>query len=251
MQEQTQEEQTGTASQQDSPPEQTANQKAIMLTRLDEQGLVRIETLGDEMRVCNTLVTSKMVPESLNTAQKLFAARQLCRELGLPVMSAIRQVYVVNGSPTLWGDTPLAIVRRSQLLVFIDEYLIDAEYNRISVKNKNLKAEIFASVCEIQRKDGERREYVFTVDQAQAAGLLNKNGPWKNYRSRMMQMKARGLALKNEFSDVLMGVGMAEYDFDEIPGVRVRDVGDTAAEKANRVFENIDVNNLTGSDQEP
>lgn len=222
----------------DAPKDQTTEkkpQKALTPIKMDKDGLVIVETLQDELRVCAALVESKMVPESLDSPQKLFAARQLCREIGLPVMSAIRQVCVINGSPSLWGDTPLAIVRRSGYLEHIREYLIDKDYKEISVENKNLDAEIFAAVCEIKRKDFDKRSYFFTIAQATKANLLTK-AIWKLYQSRMLSMKARGLALKNEFSDILMGIAMAEYDFDQIPGSNVRDVADANTSKVNNFF---------------
>lgn len=214
--------------------EQPKEQKSLRPISLDEQGLVQVTTLDEEMRICKGLVDNNMVPESLNTPGKLFAARQLCRELNLPVMSAIRQVYVVNGSPSLWGDTPLGIVRRSGQLESIDEYTIDDQYNRIGVENKNLTAPIFAAVCEIQRKGYVKKTFFFTVEQAKAAGLMGKS-LYSKYFQRMIQMKARGLGLKNEFSDILMGIAMAEYDYDEVPGV-AREVSETVADKANKVF---------------
>lgn len=252
MQNQEQDQQAN--AQPERPPEPTVDEKAkeqkALAIKIDDQGLVKIETLSDELSLCKTLVSAGMVPSSLDTPQKLFAARQLCRELGLPVMSAIRQVYVVNGTPTLWGDTPLALVRRSGLLLKINEYFVDENFNQISVKNKNLKADVYAAVCEVQRKGDDLKEFFFTKDQAETAGLYTKNRSlWKVYPLRMIQLKARGLALKNEFSDILMGVGIAEYDYDEIPGVKIRDVGDTTADKANQVF-GVDEVNQTGSDQD-
>lgn len=219
----------------DDPP--AVNQLPMKMD--SETGMVLIETLADEMKICAGMVAANMVPQSLNTPQKLFVARQLCRELGLPATAAIRQVYVVNGVPTLWGDTPLALVRSKGLLQKIDEYFVDKDYNRISVKNKNLSAEIYAAICEIQRKGDEPKEYFFTRDQATAAGLIKKD-LYTKYFGRMIRMKARGEALKGEFGDVLNGVAMAEYDFDQLNGVRdVTDAtkGDTAS-KANELFGN-------------
>lgn len=219
--------------------ETTAAPAAVNLPmKMDtETGMVIVETLSDEMKICAGMVQANMVPASLNTPQKLFVARQLCRELGLPATSAIRQVYVVNGVPTLWGDTPLALVRSKGLLEKIDEYFITKDYVRICVKNKNLHEEIYAAVCEIQRKGDELKEYHFTRDQATAAGLMKKD-LYSKYFGRMIRMKARGEALKNEFSDVLNGVAMAEYDFDQLNGVR--DVTDQTkgetANKANSLF---------------
>lgn len=209
--------------------------KALRPIALDEQGLVQVTTLDEEMRICKGLVDNAMVPESLNTPGKLFAARQLCRELDLPVMSAIRNVYVVNGSPSLHSDTPLAIVRRSGKLEMIDEYHIDDQYNRICIENKNINTPWLAAVCEIKRVGYEKKTFYFSYEQAKLAGLIGKK-VWGPYPLRMSQMKARGLGLKNEFSDILMGVAMAEYDFDTMPGVTMKDVSESVADKANKVF---------------
>ncbi len=226
--------------------------------RMDQTtGIVIVETLQDEMNICAGMVAANMVPATLNTPQKLFVARQLCRELGLPATAAIRQVYVVNGVPTLWGDTPLGLVRSKGLLAKIDEYFITKDYVRISVKNKNLHEEVFAAVCEIQRTGDELKEYFFTRQMAIDAGLTTKNGSlYGKYFSRMIQMKARGLALKGEFGDVLNGVAMAEYDFDQMNGARdVTDpkakTGDTAT-KANNLFgnNNSDDSHKETSDEE-
>jgi len=213
--------------------EQTPAPRTPAMIKMGEHGIV-ISDLQEELNICKTLVEAKMVPASLDSPQKLFAARQLCRELGLPVVAAIRQVYVINGSPSLWGDTPLALVRQSKLLESIREYLIDKDYKEISIANKNLDTPHIAAVCTVKRKDSEPKEFFFTVEQAKKAGM--GGGPvWAKYPTRMLQMKARGLALKNEFPDVLMGVAIAEYDYDEIPGV-TKDVTNTNVNEVNNFF---------------
>ena len=59
----------------------------------------------------------------------------------------------------------------------------------------------------------------FTTAQAQKAGLAKKAGPWSQYPDRMLQLKARNLALRDVFPDVLAGMYMRE-DIREIPPER-------------------------------
>jgi hypothetical protein len=50
----------------------------------------------------------------------------------------------------------------------------------------------------------------FTVADAKKAGLWGKTGPWTQYPKRMLQMRARGFALRDAFPDVLKGLVTAE-----------------------------------------
>jgi hypothetical protein len=52
------------------------------------------------------------------------------------------------------------------------------------------------------------------MDDAKAAGLLGKQGPWSQYPKRMRQMRARGFALRDVFPDVLKGMPVAEEVMD-------------------------------------
>lgn len=38
------------------------------------------------------------------------------------------------------------------------------------------------------------------------AGLANKGGPWKMFPKRMLQMRARGYAIRDAFPDILNGI---------------------------------------------
>jgi hypothetical protein len=46
----------------------------------------------------------------------------------------------------------------------------------------------------------------FSYQDAQRAGLTSKKGPWTQYPERMLQMRARGFAIRDAFPDVLSGV---------------------------------------------
>lgn len=220
------EEKTETSEQEAKPA-----QKAIAPIDFDN-GVMRAQTLEAEYRIAQVMVQSGMVPKGYDNPAKVIAGRQFAAELGLPPMTALRQIAVVNGTPTIFGDLPLALCLRSGELQWIDEKLFDQEYREISVANKNLAAVPYAAVCKIKRRNGTVIERFFTIDDAKAAGLLSKSGPWTQYRRRMLQLRARSMALKDGCPDLLMGAAIAEYDFNTLPNGNGNEVRDVAGEES-------------------
>lgn len=115
-------------------------------------------------------------------------------ELGLQPMQAMQSIAVINGRPSLWGDAVIGLVRGSPVCEYIKE-TDDGYTATIRVKRR-----------------GEDEEHVrtFSMDDAKAAGLAGKQGPWSQYPKRMRQMRARAFALRDVFPDVLRGMPIAE-----------------------------------------
>lgn len=119
--------------------------------------------------------------------------------VGLNPLSSLQSIAVINGNPSLWGDGALGVVQASGLLERFEERdpaeaLAKGEAECVFVRKGNASP--------IRR--------TFTKAQAQQAGLWGKAGPWQNYPGRMLQMRARALALRDGFADVLKGMGIAE-----------------------------------------
>lgn len=161
-------------------------------------------------------VKSGILPASYTTPEKVFTGMHFAKELGLKPLTALRQIAVINGTPSLWGDLPLGIVRASGELEYFDEYLVNEKSEKISLENKNISDPIFAAVCEIQRKKDKRKTFIFTMMDKDSAGLGN-SPTWKKYPKLMLKYRARSIALKDVFSDYLNGVAIAEHDFNTIP----------------------------------
>lgn len=120
-------------------------------------------------------------------------------EVGMTPMASLQSIAVINGMPGLYGDGMLAVVRASGLLEDIQE---TDEWD----EKGPLKA-----VCRVKRK-GEATwgEMTCARADAQKAGWWDKTGPWKATPHRMLQMRARGWALRDKFADVLRGLRSAE-----------------------------------------
>jgi hypothetical protein len=82
------------------------------------------------------------------------------------------------------------------------------------------------AVCVAKRKGRKPVIAKFSVDDAKRAGLWGKSGPWQAYPKRMMQMRARGFALRDAFPDVLKGLITTEEAQDYPDEAKPRQVKD-------------------------
>lgn len=177
------------------------------------------QSLDEAMRFAEILSKSSIVPKDFQgNAGNILVAVQWGAELGLPPLQAMQNIAVINGRPSIWGDAVLALVRGSNLLESIDE-----------------QCDGTRAVCTVKRRGEPAVERAFTTEDAKRAGLLGKPGPWQQYPTRMLQLRARSWALRDVFPDVLRGVHIAE-EAQDMPAER--DMGpvetvkpETAADK--------------------
>lgn len=160
-------------------------------------GILTPANLGEAMKMAEILADSSIVPKDfMGKPGNVLVAIQWGAELGLAPLQAMQSIAVINGRPSIWGDAMLGLVQGSGLLEYILEEITDDGQ---------------VATCTIRRR-GQSHPVVrqFTMDEAKKAGLAGKAGPWQQYPRRMLQMRARGFALRDAFADVLRGVAIAE-----------------------------------------
>ena len=127
-------------------------------------------------------------------------------ELGLTPIASLQSIAVINGVPSIWGDGALAIVQASGLMEDFREEPLKSDRGAVSGYTCTAKRRGIATPI----------SHTFTLEDAKTAGLLDKAGPWQEYRSRMLQMRARAWTLRAGFADVLRGLSIAEEAQDVI-----------------------------------
>lgn len=146
------------------------------------------------LQLADYLADSTMVPKDfIGKPGNCLIAVQWGLEVGLKPLQALQNIAVINGRPSLWGDAMVALVRSSPLC----EYIKESDDGK-------------TATCKVKRRGQDEEFRTFSMDDAKSAGLLGKAGPWTQYPKRMRQMRARGFALRDVFSDVLKGMAMAE-----------------------------------------
>ena len=163
---------------------QTTNQQGFAPTTLDEA-----------MRFSDMLAKSSMVPKAYQgKPEDVLVAVQWGKELGLAPLQALQNIACINGKPSVYGDAAMALVQNSPVCENIEEF-IESE----GTPNPT-------AVCVAHRKNRTPITARFSVEDAKRAGLWGKQGPWTAYPKRMLQMRARGFALRDAFPDVLKGL---------------------------------------------
>lgn len=156
-------------------------------------------TLAEAMQFSEMLARSQMVPKAYQgKPEDVLVAIQWGRELGLAPLQALQNIACINGKPSVYGDAAMALVQASPVCEDIEEYF-EGEGTPNPV-----------AVCVAQRKGRKPVKATFSLEDAKRAGLWGKTGPWSAYPKRMMQMRARGFALRDAFPDVLKGLITAE-----------------------------------------
>lgn len=149
-------------------------------------------------RIATAVVKAGMAPRGLDTPEKAMVAILHGMEVGFTPMASLQSIAVINSRATIWGDGALGLVQASGLMESFKEW-----FEGEGDKRKAL--------CLVKRKgDPETKLGEFSVADAKLAGLWGKSGPWTQYSDRMLKMRARAFTLRDGFSDVLKGLGIAE-----------------------------------------
>jgi hypothetical protein len=176
---------------------------------------VRLKSWEEIERFAEKAARSGMVPRDyIGKPDAICIAVQMGSELGLAPMQAIQNIAVVNGSPAIWGDAIPGLCRASGKCRSVREW-------------HEGEGDDLTYYCEAIRVDDPQPvRGKFSVADAKRAKLWSDEpkrkkqgrdgpyevdaGPWYSYPERMLQMRARGFALRDAFPDVLKGLLSAE-----------------------------------------
>ena len=189
-------------------------------------------SVKEAMEMATMLSKSNIVPKDFyGKPENCFVAIGFGMEIGLPPMQAVQNIMVVNGRPSLWGDSVLALVMGSGHCEKFEE-LSSSEAIKAGMGR-----------CRVKRAGMKEMEVTFSLEDAKKAGLLGKPGPWQQYPGRMLQMRARSWALRDCFPDVLKGIQVREEVEDypvkktiQMPQERVMVKGEVIPENAEVVI---------------
>jgi hypothetical protein len=158
-----------------------------------------LQTIADAMAFGEMLAKSDFAPKDFRgKPESCVLAMQHGAELGLSPMQSIQSIAVVNGRPSIYGDTAKAVCLAAPVCEWITE-TVEGD------------GDTMTAVCVAKRRGNpEPTESRFSVADAKKAQLWGKSGPWTQYARRMLQMRARGFALRDAFPDVLRGLITAE-----------------------------------------
>lgn len=168
-------------------------------------------SLGEAMELAKLIANSDFAPKDYkNKPGNVVIAIQMGADVGLRPMQALQNIAVINGRPSIWGDAAVALC-----MPVLERF------------HETIEGEGDARVatCIVRRKEfPDEVKRTFSVADAKQANLWGKAGPWCTYPNRMLQMRARGFALRDAAADALMGLILAEEAQDYPTPVGVIDI---------------------------
>jgi hypothetical protein len=206
------------------------------------QGSLTPTTFEGVVKFANTIATSQMVPAAFRgKPDDILVAVQWGNEVGLGPMAALQNIAVINGKPSIYGDAMMALVSSHPAFGGCEETIekIDGD---------------LTAICRITRIILGKpvvKEFKFSQADAVRADLWGKAGPWKQYPKRMLQMRARGFALRDAFPDALKGI-ISKEEAEDMPKDEMKVINPldalskpnqektTASESATEVLELLD-----------
>lgn len=173
--------------------------------------------------VADYLSKSDLVPKDYQgKPSNIVVAMAWGSEVGLKPLQALQNIAVINGRGSIWGDAALALCMSRPEFEDIEERIEGEGDARVAI-------------CTVKRKGRTPVTRKFSVEDAKKSGLWQtqakverrgQNGstymkdndsPWYRFPERMLQMRARGFALRDSFPDAMRGLYLAEELQGDLP----------------------------------
>lgn len=188
--------------------------------------LDKFESIQDMMGLAQTLIESKLIPGSFDSPEKVVTVIQKGREIGLPPVSALENIYYIQGRATSSINVLMALAQNAGVgfkTVKNFEPVMGpvTDTNGAPVMNEDgsikQKAVDYVTTIRVFRKheklDGMiiENDVEFFYTEAQSMGLLSKDN-WKKQLKNMMWTRCMSRAARRHAADALLGM----YEVTEI-----------------------------------
>lgn len=135
------------------------------------------------------LLQSRLLPKSVDTAEKVIVIILKGRELGIPPMQALEHIHVINGKPCMSAELML-----SQILKKVPQ-----------TKLKFVERSDSMCKIEVTRPGMDPNTFQWTIEDASKAGLLRKDS-WRTYPRAMLHARVISEMARSLFPDCNAGI---------------------------------------------
>jgi hypothetical protein len=192
-----------------------------------------IEVVDHVARLAQQIAGTEFVPRGLRNSVPATAAAMLYgREVGLPPMTALTQIHVIEGRPGMSAEGMRALVLAAGHELVFDEST--------------------GAVCRMRARRARSDHWTplaWSIDMARAAGLVNKDN-WKHHPRAMLVARCSGDLCRMVFPDVIHGFRTVEELADFDPDVEVEPTA-TSSTKVRRNVVQRRQTPTTGAPVEP
>lgn len=172
-----------------------------------ENGNYTLDTIGEQLAYAQYLMDNLLVSDTFKKPSQLVIAIQALKDLGLP-NSCLKDFFVLNGRPAIYGDTFLGLMHSSGLLEEYSISFIDEE-GEVIVRPK--KGTVYFG-CEIlaKRKGHKTASPIhYTMDDKELS--KSRNPTWVTFQRDMLFRRCAGRVAKWICPDAIRGLELVDY----------------------------------------
>jgi 5'-3' exonuclease len=147
------------------------------------------QTGGHALKVADILHQSGGC--KLGRPEAIYGAIMFGRNLGLSAMSSIQNVHIVQGKFVLAAHAIIGLVMRATDVC-----------NYLECESSDAKQATWVT----QRRDRKERRLTYTIEEAQAAGMLKDDSGWSKYPARMLEKTAGVMLARLVYPDITAGL---------------------------------------------
>lgn len=163
---------------------------ALMLPVIPSESEIRsLAMIADYAARSNFLRSTAPKTDQAQRQADAFFIIMYGRELGIPPMTALKTMYVLDGQPSAAVQTIIALARRQGVEIDMPDPVTVTDSATIRIK----------------RPGGAWKSYTFTMTMAAKMGLAGKQN-WQKQPALMLIWRAAGIGLRFEASDYTNGL---------------------------------------------
>ena len=113
--------------------------------------------LTEAVEFSKFIATSGHIPKQFQgKPNDILVAIQWGYEIGLAPMQALQNIAVINGRPSLWGDSLIAVCKHHPEWRGIEETYIEEEDKAVCIVKRNVHGETEVTRAEFSYKDAQK-----------------------------------------------------------------------------------------------
>ena len=179
----------------------------------EERGYIIPRDIDQAFRFAQAVVMARLAPDSYNNdPSKVMLGAMAAMEAGLPPLYGLRQIAIINGRPTIWGDAAMALIQASGQLAdrIVTEIGPGVDTDALG---REEWPDSYGFMVQLFRK-GQPTPYIgrFTIADAKRAKLWmdTRKKPWWEHPKRMLLVRAQAFPQRDGFADCLAGLAIRE-----------------------------------------
>lgn len=174
-----------------------------------------------DLYYANLAVKSGILPEWIDTPEKFIIAITYAKELNLPILTALKSMYIINGVPSINVSMMTTLIRKAgHSFRIIHEFATVENTNSKGVKTIDKFCEIHAYRKDDNLKDANGNPIPHVVkfywSEAARMGLVEKKN-WVSMPNAMLKARCISKMARDVFSDVCNGYYLTEELYPDMP----------------------------------